>query len=183
MGMRYVYYKNHKRKRQRLLKLTRWATYLCVDMGLLSSTAHSQSFRGSVIIFAAITTATILITNCYSNGSDSPHCRWHTYRSYLSGALMCTPIENMVQLGRFWPTWVCLYQTASRSFQPFCRVHQWVQQQYTHKHVHTQTHKRTTKRTTSVATGYTVKVKCAIPREECRRDVHLPSLDLEPTGG
>ena len=110
MGMRYVYYKNHKRKRQqRLLKLTRCATYLCVDMGLLSSTAHSQSFRGSDIIFAAITTtATILITNCYSNGSDSPHCRWHTYRSYLSGALMCTPIENMVQLGRFWPTWVCL---------------------------------------------------------------------------
>jgi len=183
MGMRYVYYKNHKRKRQRLLKLTR-ATYLCVDMGLLSSTAHSQSFRGSVIIFAAITTtATILITNCYSNGSDSPHCRWHTYRSYLSGELMCTPIENMVQLGRFWPTWVCLPNGISIVSAVLQGSPVGAAAIHTHKHVHTQTHKRTTKRTTSVATGYTVKVKCAIPREECRRDVHLPSLDLEPTGG
>jgi len=28
-----------------------------------------------------------------------------------------------------------------------------------------------------------VNVKCAIPREECRRGAHLPFLGLEPAGG
>jgi len=35
----------------------------------------------------------------------------------------------------------------------------------------------------TVRYGADVKIKCAIPHEECSRVAHLPSLGREPVGG